>query len=74
MRLYDPTHACAGGTLYGGDVSVQLGSAGERRVLQNHRKQRRDQRLQGRQVHVQLVFIQAVLALMGEEEDGFRGD
>lgn len=52
-----------------------LGSAGEGCVQEHHGKQGRDERLQGRQVGVQLMLIQTVFSLLGgggETEQGFR--
>lgn len=44
-----------------------LGSAGEGCVQEHHGEQGRDERLQGRQVGVQLVLIQTVFSLLGGE-------
>lgn len=52
-------------TLYCRYVGVGLGSAGEGCVQEHHGKQGRDERLQGRQVGVQLVLIQTVFSLLG---------
>lgn len=51
-------------TLYCRYVSVEFGSAGEGCVLQHHGKQGRDERLQGWQEHVELVFIQTMFSLL----------
>lgn len=53
-------------TFYRRYVAVEFDSAGEGCVLQHHGKQRGDERLQGRQEHVQLVFIQTVFSLLRE--------
>lgn len=47
-----------------GHFTVQLGFAGERCILEHYCKERWDQGLQGREVHVELMFVQPVLSFL----------
>lgn len=64
-------HSRACPTLYCRYISMEFGSAGEGCIQQHHSKQRRNERLQGRQKQVQLVFIQTMLSLLQKTEDRF---
>lgn len=55
-------------TFYLWHFTMKLGFAGERGILQHECKERRDQGLQGRKIHVELMFIQPMFSFLKQKE------